>query len=121
MNVLFKKHSAMPLKKVFSNTFSTTDLAVYDEFKSVEALANMDLHASTDFTVEKGKNRFPNSNVVAKAIQKTARSFYHLLKTLNNSVNRVLSISIASMKALESHNTVLNKAMKTQMQLLTNV
>ncbi len=49
MNVLFKKYSTMTQEKVFSDTFSTTALAVYDEFESAEALANMDLHELTDF------------------------------------------------------------------------
>ncbi|MFR8616749.1 MAG: hypothetical protein ACLVFD_02900 [Anaerostipes hadrus] len=50
----------MTQEKVFSDTFSTTALAVYDEFESAEALANMDLHELTDFIIEKGKNRFPD-------------------------------------------------------------
>lgn len=41
----------MTQEKVFSDTFSTTALAVYDEFESAEALANMDLHELTDLSV----------------------------------------------------------------------
>ena len=59
MNVLFKKHSTMTQEKVFSDTFSTTALAVYDEFESAEVLANMDLHELTDFIIDKGKIVFP--------------------------------------------------------------
>ena len=58
MNVLFKKYSTMTQEKVFSNTFGATALAIYDEFESAEALANMDLHELTDFIIKKGKNRF---------------------------------------------------------------
>jgi len=76
MNVLFKKYSTMTQEKVFSDTFSTTALAVYDEFESAEALANMDLHELTDFIIEKGKNRFPDPDAVAKAIQKAALAKY---------------------------------------------
>ncbi len=53
-------------------------------------------------SLEKGKNRFPDPDAVAKAIQKAARSSYRLPKTVNDSVNQVISISITSMKALES-------------------
>jgi len=88
MNVLFKKYSTMTLEKVFSNTFSATALAVYEEFDSAEALANMDLHELTDFIIEKGKNRFQNPDAVAKAIRKAARSSYRLPKTVNDSVIR---------------------------------
>ena len=74
MNQLFKKYSTMAQEKVFSDTFSTTALAVYESFESAETLANMDLHQLTEFIMEKGKNRFPDPDSVSKAIQKAARN-----------------------------------------------
>lgn len=68
MNVLFKNHSTMTQEKVFSDTFSTTALAVYKKFKSTEALANMDLQEPTVFIIEKEKKSFSNPSAVAKAI-----------------------------------------------------
>lgn len=121
MNVLFKKYSTMTQEKVFSDTFSTTALAVYDEFESAEALAYMDLQELTAFIIKKRKNRFPDPDAVAKAIQKAARSSYRLPKTVNDSVNQVLSISITSMKALESQIKEFDKAIAAQMELLPNV
>ena len=121
MNVLFKKYSTMTQEKVFSDTFSTTALAIYDEFESAEALAYMDLQELTAFIIEKGKNRFPDPDAVAKAIQKAARSSYRLPKTVNDSVNQVLSLSITSMKALESQIKEFDKAIAAQMELLPNV
>ena len=121
MNILFKKYSTMTQEKVFSDTFSTTALAVYDEFESAEALADMDLHELTAFIMEKGKKRFPNPDAVAKAIQKAARSSYRLPKTVNDSVNQVLSISITSIKALEAQIKEFDKAIAAQMELLPNV
>ena len=121
MNVLFKKYSTMTQGKVFSDTFSTTALAVYDEFESAEALADMDLHELTAFIMKKGKNRFPDPDSVAKAIQKAARSSYRLPKTVNDSVNQVLSISITSIKALESQIKEFDKTIAAQMELLPDV
>ena len=121
MNVLFKKYSTMTQEKVFSDTFSTTALAVYDEFESAEALADMDLHELTAFIMKKGKNRFPDPDSVAKAIQKSARSSYRLPKTVNDSVNQVLSISITSIKALESQIKEFDKTIAAQMELLPDV
>ncbi|MFQ9661318.1 MAG: IS110 family transposase [[Clostridium] symbiosum] len=121
INVLFKKYSTMTQEKVFSDTFSTTALAVYEEFESAEALAAMDLQELTDFIMEKGKNRFPNPDAVAKAIQKAARSSYRLPKTVNDSINQVLSISITSIKALDAQIKEFNKAIEAQMELLPNV
>ena len=120
MNYLFKKYSTMAQEKVFSNTFSTTALAVYEEFESAEALANMDLQQLTAFLMEKGKNRFPNPEAVANAIQKAARSSYRLPKTVNDSINQVLSLSISSIRALESQVKAFDKAISEQMQLIPN-
>ena len=121
INVLFKKYSTFTQEKVFSDTFSSTALAVYEEFDSAEALANMDLHELTEFIIKKGKNRFPDPDSVAKAILKAARSSYRLPKTVNDSVNQVLSISITSIKALESQIKAFDKAIAAQMELLPNV
>ena len=120
LNYLFKKYSTMAQEKVFSDTFSTSALAVYEEFDSAETLANMDLQQLTDFLIQKGKNRFPDPESVAKAIQKAARSSYRLPKTINDSVNQVLSISISSMKALESQIKAFDKAIAAQMDLIPN-
>jgi len=120
LNYLFMKYSSMAQEKVFSNTFSVTALAVYEEFESPDQLAYMDLQELTDFIKEKGKNRFPDPDAVAKAIQKAARSSYRLPKTVNDSINQVLSISISSMKALESQIKEFDKAIAAQLELIPN-
>ena len=120
MNVLFKKYSSLAQEKVFADTFSTTALAVYEEFESADTLAYMDLHELTEFLRKKGKNHFSNPEEVAKTIQKAARSSYRLPKTVNDSVNQVLSISISSMKALESQIKEFDKAIAAQMELIPN-
>lgn len=120
LNYLFMKYSSMAQEKVFSDTFSVTALAVYEEFDSPHQLAYMDLQELTDFIKEKGKNRFPDPDSVAKAIQKAARSSYRLPKTVIDSVNQVLSISISSMKALESQIKEFDKAIAAQLELIPN-
>ena len=120
MNVLFKKYSSLAQEKVFSDTFSATALAVYEEFDSADTLAYMDLHELTAFLQVKGKNHFSNPEEVAKALQKAARSSYRLPKTVNDSVNQVLSISITSIKALEAQIKEFDKAIAAQMELIPN-
>lgn len=110
----------MAQEKVFSDTFGTTALAVYEEFESAEALAEMNLQQLTDFIIRKGKNRFPDPDEVAKAIQKAARSSYRLPKTVNDSVNQVLSISISSIRAMEQQIKAFDKAIAEQMELIPN-
>ena len=120
MNVLFKKYSSLAQEKVFSDTFSATALAVYEEFDSADTLAYMDLQELTEFLQKKGKNHFSNPEEVAKAIQKAARSSYRLPKTVNDSVNQVLSISISSIRALETQIKQFDKAIADQMELIPN-
>ena len=120
MNVLFKKYSSFTQEKVFSDNFGATALALYEEFDSADTLAYMDLQDLTDFLRVKGKNHFPEPEQVAKAVQKAARSSYRLPKTVNDSVNQVLSISISSMKALDSQIKQFDMAIADQMQLIPN-
>lgn len=120
LNHLFMKYSSMTQEKVFSNTFSVTALAIYEEFESADELAYMDLQELTDFIKDKGKNRFPDPDAVAKAIQKAAKSSYRLPKTINDSINQVLSLSISSMRALETQINAFDKAIEAQMELIPN-
>lgn len=120
LNHLFKKYSSMMQEKVFSDTFSVTALAVYEEFDSAEQLAAMNLQELTAFIIDKGKNRFSDPDAVAKAIQAAARGSYRLPKTINNSVNQVLSISIRSMRTLEAQIKTYDKAIADQMDIIPN-
>ena len=120
INIIFKKYSSLTQDKVFSDRFGTTALAVYTEFDSVDTLVNMDLHELTEFIQKKGKNRFSDPDSVSKAIQKAARSSYRLPKTVNDSVNQVLSISINSIKSIQTQIKALEKAIAEQMDLIPN-
>lgn len=120
LNYLFMKYSSLTQEKVFSDTFSVTALAVYEEFDSADQLAYMDLQVLTHFIKDKGRNRFTDPDSVAKAIQKAARSSYRLPKTVNDSVNQVLSISISSIRALESQIKEFDKAIASQIELIPN-
>jgi len=120
INIIFKKYSSLTQDKVFSDKFGNTAIAVYTEFDSVDTLVNMDLNELTEFIRKKGKNRFSDPDSVAKALQKAARSSYRLPKTVNDSVNQVLSISINSIRATEAQIKALEKAIAEQMDLIPN-
>ena len=120
LNIIFKKYSSLAQNKVFSDTFGATALALYEEFDSADTLAYMDLHELTDFLVKKWKNHFTDPEAIAKAIQKAARSSYRLPKTVNDSVNQVLSVSVNLIRALEQQIKVLDKAIAEQMELIPN-
>lgn len=114
MNYLFMKCSALAQEKTFSNNYGATALAVLEEFESPDDLANIDLDKLTAFIAAHGKNRFPHPEKIAKAVQAAARGSYRLPKTVNDSVNQVLSISISSMRAMKDQIKALDKEIERQ-------
>ena len=120
MNYLFMKCSGLAQEKTFSDNYGVAALAVFEEFKSPDALAEIDIEQLASFIAEKGKNCFPNPVEVAKAVQAAARDSYRLLKTVNDSVNQVLSISISSMRAMKSQIKALDKEIERQFKNIPN-
>lgn len=120
LNFLFMKFSALTSEKVFSNTFGATSLAVIEEFLTVDEIADMDFETLCDFIISKGKNRFDDPIKVTKALQAAARGSYRLPKTVNDSVNQVLSVQISSIRALESQISTFDKAISEQIKIIPN-
>ncbi len=120
LNYLFMKFSTLKSDKVFSDIFGATSMAVITEFMSVDEIAYADLQFLIDFISEKGKNRFSDPEAVAKALQASARASYRLPKTVNDSVNQVLAISLSSIKALKSQIKSFDKAISEQIKCIPN-
>ena len=120
MNYLFMKCSGLAQEKVFSNTYGTAALAVFEEFETPDDIANMDVDELTAFISEKGKNRSPDPEKLAKAVQAAARGSYRLPKTVNDSVNQVLSVSISSMRAMQVQIKALEKEIERQFENIPN-
>jgi len=120
MNYLFMKCSGLAQEKTFSDNYGVAALAVFEEFESPDALAEIDIEQLASFIAKKGKNCFPNPVEVAKAVQAAARDSYRLPKTVNDSVNQVLSISISSMRAMKSQIKALDKEIERQFKNIPN-
>jgi len=120
MNHLFIKCSGLAQTKTFSNSFGATALATYEEFETPDDIADMDLNELVAFLSKHGKNRFPNPEKIAEAVQTAARGSYRLPKTIVDSVNQVLSISISSMRALQSQIKALEKEIEKQITNIPN-
>ena len=118
-NYLFLKCSGIAQDKEISNTSATT-LALMEAFESVDDLANCDLDALTAFVSAAGRGRFADPAATAKTVQAAARGSYRLPKTVNDSINQAMSVSIASMRALESQIKVLEKAIEQQFEIIPN-
>lgn len=120
MNYLFMKCSGLAQEKTFSNNYGASALAVFEEFETPDDLANMDLDELTAFIAEKGKNRSPHPEKIAAAVQAAARGSYRLPQTVNDSVNQVLSISISSMRAMQTQIKSLDQEIERQVANIPN-
>jgi len=120
MNYLFMKCSGLAQEKTFSNNYGAAALALFEEFETPDDIANMDLDKLTAFISEKGKNRSPDPEKIAEAVQAAARGSYRLPKTVNDSVNQVLSISVSSIRAMQAQIKALDKEIERQVVNIPN-
>ncbi len=118
-NYLFLKCSGIAQSKDIPNTSATT-LALMEHFETVDELANADLDELTAFVNKAGHGRFADPEATAKAVQAAARGSFRLPQTVNNSINQVMSVSIAAMRALESQIKALEKAIEQQFEIIPN-
>jgi len=120
MNHLFMKCSGLAQEKVFSNNYGAAALALFEEFGTPDDIVNTDIEELTAFIAERGKNRSPRPGEIAKAVQAAARGSYRLPKTVSDSVNQVLSISISSMRAIQAQIKTLEKEIARQFENIPN-
>ena len=120
MNHLFMKCSGLAQEKAFSDNYGVAALAVFEEFDTPDEIADMNIEQLAAFIAEKGKNRSSRPNEIAQAVQAAARGSYRLPKTVNDSVNQVLSISISSMRALKAQIKALDKEIERQFEAISN-
>jgi transposase len=120
MNYLFMKCSGLAQEKVFSNNYGAAALALFEEFETPDDIVEMDTELLASFIAEKGKNRSPRPEEIAKAVQAAARGSYRLPKTVSDSVNQVLSISISSMRAMQAQIKALDKEIERQFENIPN-
>ena len=105
--------------KDIANSSSTT-IALMERFETVDDLANSDLEELTAFVTETGRGRFADPAATAKAVRAAAKGSYRLPKTVNDTVNQAMSVSIASMRALKEQVKVLDKAIEQQFEIIPN-
>ena len=118
-NYLFLKCSGIAQDKSIPNTSATT-LSLMESFESADDLAKCDLETLTTFISVAGRGRFADPKATAKAIQSAAIGSYRLPKTINDSLNQAMSVSIASMKALEGQIKILEKSIEQQFEIIPN-
>lgn len=118
-NYLFLKCSGIAQDPSIPNSSATT-LALMEHFETVDKLAYADLNELTAFIAKAGHGRFANPEKTAKAVQAAARASYRLPKTVNDSVNQAMAVSMASMKALQDQIKTLDKAIEKHFEIIPN-
>ena len=118
-NYLFLKCSGMAQDKDIQNSSATT-IALIERFETVDDLANTELDELTAFITEVGRGRFADPTATAKVMRAAAKGSYRLPKTVNDTVNQAMSVSITSMRALEKQVKVLDKAIERQFAIIPN-
>ncbi|MCL6442505.1 MAG: IS110 family transposase [Alicyclobacillus sp.] len=97
---LFFKCSAFT-SEVESDVFGHAITELLLEQYSLDEIGSMELADLADYLKEKGKNRFPDPEKVAKCIQKAARSSYRLSKCVEDTIDILLATSIESIRAIK--------------------
>ena len=118
-NYLFLKCSGLAQDDNIPNTSATT-IALMEHFETPDQLANTSLEELTSFIIKAGRGRFADPEATAKAVQSAAKASYRLPKTVNDSVNQVMAVSISAMRALETQIKDLDKAIERQISLIPN-
>ena len=118
-NYLFLKCCGIAQDGKLPNS-SATMFNLMEHYDTVDDIANASLDDLTNFVRDSGRGRFEDPEAFAKAVQKAARSSYRLPKTVNDSVNQVMAVSIAGMRALEAQIKQLNKAIESQFEIIPN-
>lgn len=97
---LFFKCSAFT-SEVESSVFGHAITELLLEQYSLDEIGSMELADLADYLKEKGKNRFPNPEKVAKCIQKAARSSYRLSRCVEDTIDILLATSIESIRVIK--------------------
>lgn len=120
LNNLFLKFSSLAQEKIFSDRFGATSSSIIEDFFSVDEISYISIEELVAFINEKGKGAFDNPEEIATAVQKAARSSYRLPRTVTDSVNQVLAVSFAAIKAYKEQLKIFDKAIEEQVKLIPN-
>jgi len=74
---------------------------LYEKY-SLDDIATIEVGDLADYLRDKGRNRFPDPENVARCIQKAARASYRLSKVVEDSIDLVLGPSIQAIRSIQT-------------------
>ncbi len=98
---LFYKCNAFTTE-VESSVFGHALMEMLSEKYSLDDIATMEIADLADYLRDKGRNRFPDPENVARCIQKAARASYRLSKVVEDSIDLVLGTSIQAIRSIQT-------------------
>ena len=117
---LFLKFSGMCQEKLFSNNLGTTAMELSGNAFSLDEIVQMPVDELAAFINTTGKGKFVDPETLAAEVQKAARSSYRLPKTVEDSINRVLAVSVISIQSYSHQLKTLDKSISTLMETIPN-
>lgn len=94
----------------FSNIFSATSYAIFDNFDSPDQIAQTSVDSLLDLISKAGKNRTKNPNKKVDLLNKAIRSSYRLDQITYNGINIAIASSLRTIRFLEDELKQIDKA-----------
>ena len=109
LSILFLKFSGLCQNKVFGNNFGATATDLFDEFLTLDDIADLPLDELVDFMVEHGKELFSDPKATATALKNAVRKSYRINASVDNSLNFVIKSCLDNIRALEKQKKAVEK------------
>lgn len=97
---LFLQFSTLEKGQPFSDVFGATATAVIEEFMTPDAIATTSPEDLLRFVIAKSRNRFADPDQIVAELQRLARASYRLSPRMAESVQHVLCLTLANLRAL---------------------
>jgi len=122
---LFLKYSSFNSKKPIRRILGETSRAIISEYLTPEEIANCPLEKLTALIIKQSKNRYEDSEKIAKKLKQVAKESYRIRASLANSLNLILVSSFRTIRAYQDSLKEIDKAIRDELngfsQTLTSV
>jgi hypothetical protein len=100
----------------FTDTFGATSAALLSEWLSAEEIARQDVQELAEFLCRHANGSLPEPQTLALAIQKAARSSYHLRDNLTDCVHAILCMTLANVRFFQKQIRAVDQLIERELQ-----